>query len=260
MVPTLPEMFSLDGQVVLVTGAASGLGVAFSEAMAEAGADVVLVDIDAEGLARTAASVRSFGRRALPIVADVSDGHAVAQAFAEADTRFARLDVLFNNAGIGDPEPRQLHEYSTEAWHRVVAINQHGVFYCAREALKRMLPRRRGKIINIASMWGLSGPSSVFPLPAYAATKGAIVNLTRELALQYAAQGINVNAICPGFFRTKLGPFDDRAFLTAITDFTPAGRIAEPNEIKGTALYLASAASNFVHGLMLVIDGGCMAK
>jgi len=184
----------------------------------------------------------------------------VAQAFAQADAEFGRLDILFNNAGIGDPEPKQLHEYPSDAWHRVVGINQHGVFYCAREALKRMLPKHRGKIINVASMWGLAGSSSVFPLPAYVATKGAVVNLTRELALQYAAQGINVNAICPGFFRTKLGPFEDPAFLKAITDFTPAGRIAEAEEIKGTAVYLASAASDFVHGLMLVIDGGCLAK
>jgi NAD(P)-dependent dehydrogenase (short-subunit alcohol dehydrogenase family) len=254
------QKFLLNGQVALVTGAASGLGVSFAEAMAEAGANVVLVDIDAGGLAKTAERVRGFGVRAVALVADVSDEHAVTKAFAQADAEFGRLDILINNAGIGDPEPKQLHEYPTDAWHRVVAINQHGTFYCAREALKRMVPQRRGKIINVASMWGLSGPSSIFPLPAYAATKGAVVNLTRELALQYAARGININAICPGFFRTRLGPFDDPAFVQAITDYTPAGRIAEPEEIKGTAVYLASAASDFVHGLMLLIDGGCMAK
>lgn len=254
------QKFLLNGQVAAITGAASGLGVSFAEAMAEAGASVVLIDVDANGLAKTAELARGFGVRAVTLLADVSDEHSVAQAFAQADADFGRLDILFNNAGIGDPEPKKLHEYSTDVWHRVVAINLHGAFYCAREALKRMVPKRRGKIINVASMWGLSGPSSIFPLPAYAATKGAVVNLTRELALQYAAQGINVNAICPGFFRTKLGPFDDPAFVRAITDYTPAGRIAEPEEIKGTAVYLASAASDFVHGLMLLIDGGCMAK
>jgi len=254
------QKFSLDGQVALVTGAAGGLGVAIAEAMAEAGADVGLIDIDSDGLSKTAALVRRMGRRAVELVADVSDEAAVVKAFATMDRSFDRFDILFNNAGIGDPEPKRLHEYSTDAWLRVVGINQHGVFYGAREALKRMVPRHRGKIINVASMWGLAGPSSVFPLPAYAATKGAVVNLTRELALQYAASGINVNAICPGFFRTKLGPFDDADFLRAITNFTPAGRIAEPEEIKGTAIYLASAASDFVHGLMLVIDGGCLAK
>jgi NAD(P)-dependent dehydrogenase (short-subunit alcohol dehydrogenase family) len=254
------QKFLLNGQAALITGAASGLGVSFAEAMAQAGANVVLVDIDAAGLANTAERMRGFGVRALAVVADVSDEQAVTKAFAQADAEFGRLDILINNAGIGDPEPKQLHEYPTDAWHRVVAINQHGAFYCAREALKRMVPQRRGKIINVASMWGLSGPSSIFPLPAYAATKGAVVNLTRELALQYAPRGININAICPGFFRTRLGPFDDPAFVKAITDYTPAGRIAEPEEIKGTAVYLASAASDFVHGLMLLIDGGCMAK
>jgi NAD(P)-dependent dehydrogenase (short-subunit alcohol dehydrogenase family) len=118
----------------------------------------------------------------------------------------------------------------------------------------------RGKIINTASMWGLAGSSSVFPLPAYNATKGALVNLTRELALQYAEKNIQVNAICPGFFRTKLGPYDDKEFVAAITNFTPMKRIAEAEEIKGTALYLASSASDFVTGTTLVIDGGCLAK
>ena len=109
-------------------------------------------------------------------------------------------------------------------------------------------------------MWGLAGASAVFPLPAYNATKGAVVNLTRELALQYAEKNIQVNAICPGFFRTQLGPFEDDDFMTATTNFTPMKRIAEPEEIMGTVLYLASSASDFVTGSNLVIDGGCMAK
>jgi gluconate 5-dehydrogenase len=125
-----------------------------------------------------------------------------------------------------------------------------------------MFPNKRGKIINTASMWGLAGPSSVFPIPAYAATKGAVVNLTRELALQYAPHNIQINAICPGFFRTRIsdGAFDDNGFVETVSAFTPMGRVAEAAEIKGTALYLASDASSFTTGLMLVTDGGCMAK
>jgi len=254
------HLFSIDGHVAVVTGAANGLGRALAEGMAEAGAHVVLADRDEQGLRQTAALVVACERQALVTVTDVAVETSVQALFAEAESKFGHIDILINNAGIADPEPRLLHEYPTESWQRVLDVNLNGTFFCAREALKRMYPRKRGKVINIASMWGLAGTSSVFPLPAYAASKGAVVNLTRELALQYAPHGINVNAICPGFYRTRLGPFDDPEFIKAITDFTPAGRIAEASEIKGAAIYLASPASNFVHGLMLVADGGCMAK
>jgi gluconate 5-dehydrogenase len=253
-------VFDLSGRTAIVTGAAGGLGAACAEAMAEAGADVVLADIDTAGLARTAAAVTALGRRALPVVCNIADELAVDAMVAEAVAAFGGVDILINNAGIGDPEPLMVHQYPTEQWNKVVSINLNGQFFCARAVLRHMVPARRGKIINIASMWGLAGPSSVFPLTAYAATKGAIVNLTREMALQYAPLGISVNAICPGFFRTNLGPFDDQDFAKAITDFTPMGRIAAPEEIKGTAIYLASAASDFVTGTMLVADGGCLAK
>jgi NAD(P)-dependent dehydrogenase (short-subunit alcohol dehydrogenase family) len=153
-----------------------------------------------------------------------------------------------------------LHDYATANWNRVVGVNLNGVFNTNRAALRQMVTQGSGKIINTASMWGLAGSSSVFPLPAYNATKGAVVNLTRELGLQYATQNIQINAICPGFFHTGLGPFDDPEFMAAITSFTPMGRVANAAEIKGTALYLASSASNFVTGTALIIDGGCMAK
>lgn len=255
-----PAIFDLTGRTAIVTGAGGGLGSACAEAMAEAGADVVLVDIDPVGLGKTAAAIEALGRRALPVECDIADETAVDAMVARAITTFGSIEILVNNAGIGDPEPLPIHQYPTDKWNKVVSINLNGQFFCARAVLKHMVPAKRGKIINIASMWGLAGPSSIFPLPAYAATKGAIVNLTREMALQYAPLGITVNAICPGFYRTKLGPFDDPEFVKVVTDFTPMGRIAEPHEIKGTAIYLASAASDFVTGLMLVTDGGCLAK
>lgn len=254
------RIFDVSGKVAFVTGAGSGLGRAMAEAMAEGGARVALFDIDAGGLAETAAHLASLGAKTLSLVGDVSDEAAVDSAMAATDKAFGRLDILFNNAGIGDPAPGLLHDYDTASWNKVVAINLQGVFYCARAALRRMVAQGSGKIINTASMWGLAGSSSIFPVPAYTATKGAVVNLTRELALQYATRNIQVNAICPGFFRTKLGPYDDNDFVAAISDFTPMKRIAEPEEMKGTALYLASSASNFVTGTTLVIDGGCMAK
>ncbi|KDQ51782.1 hypothetical protein JAAARDRAFT_40807 [Jaapia argillacea MUCL 33604] len=125
-----------------------------------------------------------------------------------------------------------------------------------------MLKQGYGKIINIASMWGLSGSSSVFPIPAYTAAKGAVVNLTREMGLQYAKENIQVNAICPGFYRTNLagGAYDNKEFVDSITAFTPMGRIAEAHEIRGPAIYLASSASDFMTGQIVVVDGGCQAK
>jgi len=255
-------MFDLTGQVAVITGAGSGLGLQFAEAMAEAGARVVCADIVAESAEKTAAHVTEMGGEALAVRCDVTREAEVAGLFAAALETFGTVDIAFANAGIGDPQPLLLHEYPTENWEKVVAINMAGVFYTCREALRIMFPKKRGKIINTASMWGLAGPSSVFPIPAYAATKGAVVNLTRELALQYAPHNIQVNAICPGFFRTRIsdGAYDDNGFVETVSAFTPMGRVAEAAEIKGTALYLASAASSFTTGLMLVTDGGCMAK
>jgi len=229
---TAARIFDVSGKVAFVTGAGSGLGRAMAEAMAEGGAHVALFDIDPQGLAETAAHLQSLGAKTISITGDVADETDVERAMAACDTAFGRLDILFNNAGIGDPAPSLLHQCDTANWNKVISVNLQGVFYCARAALKRMVAQGGGKIINTASMWGLAGSSSVFPVPAYTATKGAVVNLTRELALQYATHNIQVNAICPGFFRTRLGPYDDNDFVAAISDFTPMKRIAEPQEMK----------------------------
>lgn len=256
------KMFDLTGQVAVITGAGNGLGHQFAEAMAEAGADVVCADIDMVRNEATAARVEALGRKALSIRCDVTREADVAALFQSAEQVFGRVDIAFANAGIADLAPQPLHDYPTDNWNAVLAVNLQGVFYTDREALKIMVRQQRGKLINVASMWGLAGASSVAPIPAYNAAKGAVVNLTRELALEYATQNIQVNAICPGFFRTRLadGKYDDPEFVAAVTAFTPMGRVADASEIKGTALYLASGASSFTTGLMLVTDGGCMAK
>ena len=255
-----PSVFSVEDKVAFVTGAGSGLGTEFAQIMAEAGADVVCTDIDEAAAQAMAKRVDGLGRRGRALRCDVTDETEVREAFAIARQEFGHIDILFNNAGIADPNPAPLHQYSTEDWMKVLDVDLHGVFFCAREALKIMVEQGHGKIINVASMWGITGASSVFPVPAYNAAKGAVVNLTRELGLEYATAGIQVNALCPGFYRTRLGDYDDPGFLAAVTAFTPMGRIAEAEEIRGPALFLASPASDFMTGQTLVMDGGCLAK
>lgn len=255
-----PEPFDLAGKVAVVTGAASGLGLEFAMAMAEAGANVVCADVNEAGARETAGGLDALGVQALAVRCDVTQEPEVERMVAEAVDRFGTVDILFNNAGIADPEPLLLHEYPSQNWHRVHDVDLHGVFYVAKHSLRVMVERRSGKVINIASMWGLAGGSSILPVPAYNSAKGAVVNLTRELGLQYATHGIQVNAICPGFFYSRLGPYDDPEFRATIEAFTPMRRVAEAKEIRGAAIFLASAASSFMTGQTLVIDGGALAK
>jgi len=206
--------------------------------------------------------VEGFGQKATAVHCDVTDEDSVRAMVEKTKEEFGRLDILFNNAGIADSQPLPVHEFPTDDWNRVLAVDLNGVFFCAREALKVMVEQGSGKVINIASIWGLAGASSVFPIPAYNAAKGAVVNLTREMGLQYADKGINVNAICPGFFLTRMagGAYDDPGFVETVANFTPAWRVADPEEIKGLAIMLAYDASNYMCGQMFVIDGGCLAK
>jgi len=256
-----PKPFNLEGKVALVTGAAKGLGAVFAEAMAEAGASVACADIDAESMEKTVRRIEKLGSKAIAILCDVSKEDDVKKMMERTLNAFGRLDILFNNAGIAEEVPKRLHEYSTEEWNRILAVDLQGVFFCAREALKVMVKQRSGKIINISSIFGLGGSSGIFPVPAYNAAKGAVCNLTRELGIEYASMGINVNAICPGFYRTDLGGGSDAPdFVKAVEEFVPAARMAEPEELKGTAIYLASEASDYMCGQMIVTDGGILAK
>ena len=257
-----PELFSLEGKVAIVTGAASGLGVEFSVAMAEAGADVVGADVNRDGLEGTMKRVKKIGRKALAVQCDVAKEEDVKAMMDTTIKTFGRLDILFNNAGIAEEEPKLLHEFTTEEWDRVLSVDLQGVFYCAREALKHMVKQKSGKIINIASIWGLVGSSSIMPIPAYNAAKGAVVNLTRELGLEYAPFGINVNCICPGFFFSRLagGAYDNPDFVKAVSSFTPIGKVADAAEIRGLAIFLASKATDYICGENIVTDGGVLAK
>jgi NAD(P)-dependent dehydrogenase (short-subunit alcohol dehydrogenase family) len=251
-----PAPFDLTGRVAVVTGAGGGLGREFARALADAGAAVACADLD---LAAATATADDLGS-GLALSVDVTDEDQVAEMVRRTVSELGGLDVLVNNAGIGDPRSVPLHRVRMEHWRRVLAVDLDGVFLCSRAALQVMHAQGSGKIVNIASMFGLAG-ARIAPIPAYSAAKGAVVNLTRELGLQYAGSGIQVNALCPGFVRTGLsgGVYDDPEFLARLRAQVPMGRVAEPAELRGALLMLASAASDYMTGQTLVVDGGCTA-
>ena len=238
--------FRLDGEVAVVTGGAAGLGLAVVEAYRAVGAKVAVFDLAASG---------DDGYKV-----DVSDEGQVTQAFQQVVQRYGRLDVLFNNAGTAIRRPTT--ELTVDEWNKVVAVNMTGVFLCAREAARHMLASGRGgRIVNTASIMGFSG-GGLYPNISYQATKGAVVNMTRALAIEWAARGIRVNGIAPTWIRTALTrPLTESPeLLHRIEQLTPMGRIGEPHDIVGAVLFLSTRASSLVTGHILAVDGGFLAQ
>lgn len=264
---TLPvnRLFDLTGKVALVTGAGRGIGRAFAEGLAEAGADVVCTGRNIDHLQDIAKTVESLGRKSLAVPADIGSEADVRQLFSEIEAVFGRLDILVNNAAA-PPEPALAHELSLEAWQKVIDIDLTGTFLCAREALKIMVGQKSGKIINVSSTQGLVATSYPLPpAPDYCAAKGAVIQLTRELAIEYAPYGINVNCIAPGLYLTDMA----EEVFTQTPEFQDWKNSqyfryklrgpGKPEDLKGTVVYLASRASDFVSGHTLVADQGYIA-
>ena len=259
------NLFDLSGKVALITGAGSGLGRVFCEAMAEYGSDVVCADINETWAKETEDITAKNGVKTLVIKADVSKPEDVKAMFRKVDQEFGRLDILFNNAGIAGVVTK-LHETPLEDWNRVVGINLTGVFLCMQEGIKLMLRQKSGSIINISSILGLVGVDpDILAAGSYCATKHGVIGLTKQGAAEYGRDGIRVNAIAPGWHQgTRLGKSSGtirteeqvQQFQKELVSRTPMKRTGDPAELKGLAVYLASDASKFVNGATFVHDGG----
>jgi len=247
--------FNIKGQTALVTGASSGLGVTFAEALVECGANVVLAARRMERLEKLADSLSAkYGTKVIPVKTDVSQEPDVLRMVNTAVKHFGSLEILVNNAGVASLSPSV--EMSLEEWKKVIDVNLTGVFLCARTAAREMIAKNYGKIVNIASIYGAVG--DIFHAAPYYASKGAVINLTRAFAIEWAQYKINVNAIAPGFFPSEMTEqvFKDENALKHIISRTPLGRTGEPSDLKAVLLYLASPASNYVTGQTIFVDGG----
>ena len=251
------DLFSLKGKNALVTGSQVGLGAGIAVGFAQAGANVVVHGIDNNGIDDVCAAVQAAGGRAARIIADVSSAQACEDLVEFTVREFGSIDILVNNAGIIRRAPAA--EFSAKDWADVLEVNLTAVFRLCQLAGRRMLNQGSGKIINIASLLAFQGGVTV---PSYAAAKGGVAQLTKALANEWASKGINVNAIAPGYMATnntaalRADPVRSRQILDRI----PAGRWGTPQDLAGTAVFLASAASDYVHGHVLVVDGAWMAR
>ena len=252
-------LLSLEGRSALVTGAARGIGAATARLMAQAGASVLVADLDEAAAAETVADLSAQGLDARGLVMDCGDREDIERRFAELERQGVAVDILVNNAGTGARKPSE--ELEAVHWRRVLEINLDGAFYASQCAARMMLPKGQGAIVNVASIMGLAG-NGLYPNAAYHASKGGLVNLTRALATEWAPRGLRVNAVAPTFARTALTErlLSDAELEASIIDRTPMGRLVEPEEVAAAILFLASDAASMITGHTLPVDGGWMAQ
>ncbi|WP_340540361.1 SDR family NAD(P)-dependent oxidoreductase [Nocardioides sp. GXZ039] len=248
---TVPDLFRLDGKVAVVTGASSGLGVAFAKGLAEAGADLVLGARRVDRLAETAALVEATGRRALTVATDVADPESCTNLVALAMEEFGHVDILVNNAGIGTAVPAT--KETPEQFRNVIDVNLNGCYWMAQACGRVMQPG--SSIINISSILGIT--TAGLPQAAYAASKAGLIGLTRDLAQQWTGRkGIRVNSIAPGFFTSEMTDQYPEGYLESQGPRISVGRKGDPVELAATAVFLASDAAGYITGQTLPVDGG----
>jgi len=252
-----PSYFDLHGRNALITGGGSGLGFAIAKALAAAGASVILLGRNAEKLARASEELIALGANATYTVCNLLDRDAIAPLIQDLERNVGPLDILLNNAGVQQRAP--FTEFPAEGWDRMIATHISAPFFLAQAIARQMIIRRRGKIINTLSIMSELGRPMIVP---YTTAKGGLKMLTRGLAVELGAHNIQVNGIAPGYFRTEMNQalMDDAKFDAWVKQRTPAQRWGEPDEIGGAAVFLASAASDFVTGQVIFVDGGFTAS
>jgi NAD(P)-dependent dehydrogenase (short-subunit alcohol dehydrogenase family) len=248
------QLFDLTGRVAIVTGGSIGLGRQMAEGLAEMGANLVLCARKKERCQQAAEDLRKLGVKTLALACDVKNPADIQQVADATMTQFGRIDILINNAGTSWGAP--VEEMRLEQWNKVIETNLTGTFLFSQAVGKIMIGQRRGKIINIASVAGLRGASPEFQAIGYHASKGGVIIFTKDLACKWGIHNIQVNSIAPGWFPTNMSQVlierNKDTFLKTI----PLGRFGNENDLKGAAVFLASAASDFVTGHVLVVDGG----
>ncbi len=244
-------MGMLDGKVALITGAGRGIGERIALIFADQGADIICLDLDREGVLSTVSEIESKGRDALGLVSDISNIKEVEDALVKSLEKFDKIDILINNAGI--TRDNLLLRMSEDDWDLVLKVNLKGAFNCSKVISKHMIKNRAGRIINIASIIGIIGNAGQ---ANYAASKGGLIALTKSLAKEFAPRNINVNAIAPGFIRTKMTDALSDEVRAKMLDGITLKRFGEPDDVAKTALFLASDLSDYITSQVIVVDGG----
>jgi NAD(P)-dependent dehydrogenase (short-subunit alcohol dehydrogenase family) len=252
--PTAKRLFDLTGRTAIVTGGSIGLGRQMAEGLAEMGANLVLCARNQERCEEAAERLRRLGVKAVPLPCDVKDQASVQEVVSATLSQFGQIDILINNAGISWGAPAE--ELRLEDWNKVIETNLTGTFLCAQAVGRVMIHQRRGKIINIASIAGLGGAPPELPAIGYHASKGGVISFTKDLACKWAVHNIQVNAIAPGWFPTHMSNRVLERHGDVFLSHIPMRRFGSDHDLKGAAVFLASDASSYVTGHVLVVDGG----
>ncbi|MGA2435776.1 MAG: SDR family NAD(P)-dependent oxidoreductase [Bryobacteraceae bacterium] len=256
---SLLSLFDLSGKAAVVTGVSRGLGVSFARGLAKAGCDLVIAARTLDDLDESARELRSYGNKVVAVQADVRKPEDADAMIAKTVSEFGKIDILVNNAGISAVADAET--MTPDQWQSVIDTNLTGLFFCAQAAGQRMLAQGSGKIINIASMYGI-GAASYVNQASYVASKSAVLGLTRELAIEWAPRGLQVIALVPGFFRSKqtIWAFEDNRELgQKLLAKVPMGRLGKLEELEGTIVYMASSAADYMNGQAVILDGGFLA-